>query len=127
MDAESAARVYGKTRKEVESSSSELRAKAETGVPITPTQLTLGTYLQEWLTQIVAQRVRPNTLAAYRFHVERYLVPDLGDRKPGRLTAREIRLLPRSAETARPWGADDPLRARDTASGAGGRHAGGAD
>ena len=85
-------RVYAKTRKEVEDKLVELRSKAETGVPLTPTKLTLAVYLQEWLTQIVAQRVRPNTLAGYTFHVDRYLVPDLGDRKLGRLTAREIRL-----------------------------------
>lgn len=82
-------RIYGRTRKEVEDKLVELRSKAEAGAPLTPTGLTLGVYLQEWLTQIVAQRVRPNTLAGYRFHVERYLVPDLGGRKLGRLTARE--------------------------------------
>ena len=51
-----------KTCKDVEERLVELRAKAESGVPLTPTRLTLGTYLEEWLTQIVAHRVRPNTL-----------------------------------------------------------------
>lgn len=85
-------RVYGKTRKEAETKLVELRSKAETGVPMTPAHLTVEAYLNEWLRQIVAPRVRPNTLAAYRFHVDRYLVPDLGGRRLGKLTAREVRL-----------------------------------
>lgn len=85
-------RVYGKTRKEVEEKFVELRTKAEANVPITPAHLTLEPYLREWLSQIVVTRVRPNTLAAYQFHVDRYLAPDLGTRKLGRLTAREVRL-----------------------------------
>jgi integrase len=83
---------YGKTRQDVERRLVEVRSKAEAGVPMTPSRLTLGAYLEEWLTQIVAPRVRPNTLAAYRFHVERHLTPDLGARKLGKLTAREVRL-----------------------------------
>jgi integrase len=68
------------------------------GVPLTPSKLTVGVYLREWLDQIVSRRVRPNTLAAYTFNVERYLVPGLGDRKLGRLTAREVRLFLDSLE-----------------------------
>lgn len=85
-------RVYGKTRKEAEDKLVELRRKSEIGVPMTPSHLTLGAYLQEWLTQIVSQRVRANTLSGYTFHVDKYLVPDLGPRKLGKLTAREVRL-----------------------------------
>jgi len=85
-------RIYGKTRKEVEAKMVELRSKAETGVPLTPVHLTVEAYLNEWLSQVVVQRVRPNTLAAYAFYTDRYLVPDLGSRRLGRLTAREVRL-----------------------------------
>ena len=85
-------RIYGRTRAEVETKLVELRSKAEAGAPLTPSQLTVEAYLNEWLAQIVAPRVRPNTLSAYRFHVERYLTPDLGSRRLGKLTAREVRL-----------------------------------
>jgi integrase len=84
--------VDGRTRQDVERQLAAVRAKVEAGAPMTPSRLTLGAYLQEWLAQIVAQRVRPNTLAAYRFHVERHLVPDLGKHKLGTLTARDVRL-----------------------------------
>jgi integrase len=48
--------------------------------------------LTEWVDQIVAARVRPNTLAAYRYHIDRYLRPDLGGKRLAQLTARELRL-----------------------------------
>ena len=57
-----------------------------------PATLTLEAYLREWLTQIVAVRVRGNTLSGYQFHIDRYLAPDLGRKTLGRLTAREVRL-----------------------------------
>jgi len=83
---------YAVTREEAEAKRAELLAKAERGVPITPSQLTLQGYLDEWLSQVVSDRVRPNTLTAYRHYVERYLNTDLGKKKLGRLSAREVRL-----------------------------------
>ncbi len=85
-------RLYAKTKAEANDRLAELRGKVEAGVPLTPGQLTVEQYLREWLGQIVAHRVRPNTLAAYAFNAERYLIPDLGSRRLGRLTAREVRL-----------------------------------
>jgi integrase len=84
--------VYGKTRAQAEEKLVALRSKSESGVPLTPSHLTVEAYLNEWLNQIVAPRVRPNTLKAYRFHADRYLIPDLGRQKLGKLTAREFRL-----------------------------------
>ncbi|MFC6695955.1 tyrosine-type recombinase/integrase [Nocardioides daphniae] len=84
--------VYGKTRKEAETKLADLRSKSDNGVPIPSTQLTLERFLGEWLEQIVAPRVRPNTLSHYAFHIDKYLVPDLGTRQLGKLTAREVRL-----------------------------------
>lgn len=83
---------YGWTRKEVERKMSELRDRSDAGGVITPVTLTLEAYLKEWLEQIVAVRVRPNTLAAYRYNADRYLVPDLGARRLVHLSARELRL-----------------------------------
>jgi integrase len=54
--------------------------------------LTVGRYLREWLDQVVVQRVRPNTLAGYRYHVDRYLVPGLGRRRVARLSGRDVRI-----------------------------------
>ena len=84
--------VYGKTRAEALAALDELRALQRSGRPVPPGQLTLRTYLAEWLDLVVADRVRPSTLVAYRHYVERYLAPDLGDKKLAALTARELRI-----------------------------------
>lgn len=84
--------VYAWTRKEVDRKLADLRDRSEDGRVITPVRLTLEAYLEEWLTQIVAVRVRPNTLAAYRYNAERYLFPDLGRKRLATLSARELRL-----------------------------------
>lgn len=83
---------YGRTRKDVEKKMTEVRDRSEAGAPITPLRLTIEAYLNEWLTQIVAVRVRGNTLAAYRYNADRYLIPDLGRTKLVHLTARDLRL-----------------------------------
>ncbi len=84
--------ISGRTRKEVENRMTELRQRSDAGRVIAPADLTLGAYLDEWLAQIVAVRVRPNTLAAYRYNAERYLIPDLGEQRLAALSARELRL-----------------------------------
>lgn len=84
---------YGPTRAVVEGHLVEARAKVEAGRPMPPSQLTLAAFLKEWLDTIVAKRVRPNTLAAYRFNVDTYLVPELGSRRLRRLSARDVRLF----------------------------------
>lgn len=86
-------RVYGKTKAEALRKLDELRREVASGTPITPRHLTLGAYLQEWLNQVAAPRVRASTLTAYRHSVNRYLTPGLGDVPLGRLTAREVRLF----------------------------------
>ena len=84
--------IYGTTRQDVEQQLVELRRRSEAGAPITPLDLTVGAYVEEWLTQVVSLRVRANTLAGYRYHADRYLLPDLGSRSLARLTARDVRL-----------------------------------
>jgi integrase len=84
--------VYGKTEDEVETKLRELRDRESQGAPIAPAALTLERYLREWLSQIVSVRVRANTLAHYKFQVDKYLAPDLGKKSLGRLTAREVRM-----------------------------------
>jgi integrase len=84
--------VYAATRREVAQKIAELRERSDVGRPIAPVSLTLEAFLNEWLTQIVAVRVRANTLNAYKYNIERYLIPDLGRKKLATLSARELRL-----------------------------------
>jgi integrase len=83
--------VYGRSPTEVEQKLVELRRKEDQGVATPPPGLTLAKYLEEWVTQVAAPRVRASTLAAYRYQIDRFLVPDLGSKRVGRLTARDVR------------------------------------
>ncbi|HEY3503740.1 MAG TPA: tyrosine-type recombinase/integrase [Actinocatenispora sp.] len=85
--------VYGKSRTEVEGKLAKLRDMADQGMPITPGTLTVGQYLTEWVEQVAVKRVRPNTLRSYRLNIDRYLIPNLGKKKLGKLSAREVRMF----------------------------------
>lgn len=84
--------VYGATEREVEKEIAALLEREERGRRSAPLDLTVETYLREWLDQIVVHRVRANTLAAYRFQIERYLIPDLGRKRLHALSPRELRI-----------------------------------
>ncbi|MFC5175592.1 tyrosine-type recombinase/integrase [Nocardioides taihuensis] len=84
--------VSGATKREVEKKIAELVEREAAGRRLAPAALTLEVYLREWLDQVVAHRVRENTLAAYRFQAERYLIPDLGRKRLSGLSARDLRL-----------------------------------
>ncbi len=84
--------VTGATQREVEAKISELLDREALGRRTAPADLTVEGYLREWLSQIVVHRVRANTLAAYRFQAERYLIPDLGRKRLSALSARDLRL-----------------------------------
>jgi hypothetical protein len=68
-----------------------IRQQVRSGTPVAPAGLTLAEYLTEWLDQAAAPRVRASTLYGYRNSVNRYLIPRLGRRKLGALTARDVR------------------------------------
>lgn len=84
--------LSGETKREVEARISRLLEGEGNGRRVAPADLTVETYLREWLAQIVALRVRANTLAAYRFQADRYLIPDLGRKRLASLSARDLRL-----------------------------------
>ncbi len=84
--------VTGTTKREVEKRLAELIDREAAGRRTAPADLTVETYLREWLGQVVVHRVRQNTLAAYRFQAERYLIPGLGRKRLASLSARDLRL-----------------------------------
>jgi integrase len=83
--------VYGDSPETVEEKLVQLRQQVRSGTPVAPAGLTLAEYLTEWLDQVAAPRVRASTLYGYRNSSERYLIPRLGRRKLGALTARDVR------------------------------------
>lgn len=85
--------IYAKTREELEEKRSALLAAVARNDPIPPAKLTVGVYLAEWLEHVAMPRVRPTTWRSYRRCVEDYLIPGLGTRRLGQLSAREVRMF----------------------------------
>lgn len=85
--------VYGDSPEAVEDELVRIRKQVKSGTPIAPAGLMLGQYLGEWVEQVAAPRVRPTTARSYRDLVAKYLVPRLGRKKLGSLTARDVRLF----------------------------------
>lgn len=81
--------LYGKTK-------SEVIKKREAALKKAPAKrsgqtYTVATWLTEWLDQIAAPTLKPQTLASHRSKVNAYLIPLLGKNKLERLTAAHIR------------------------------------
>ena len=56
-------------------------------------KVTLGEYLERWLTEEAGVRVRPRTLEGYEGHLRRYVIPRIGSVKLSALSARQVRSL----------------------------------
>lgn len=85
--------VYGASREAVRTKLLALMVSVEKGLPISDGKETVGGYLSGWLTDVAAKRVRGNTLAGYRTNVDRHIVPKVGRRKLGKLTAADVRVM----------------------------------
>ena len=77
-------------------------------------RMTLGQWLDRWLTEYKAGTVRPGTLEGYRRYIEYYIKPQLGDKQISLLSQQDIqrmyhRLKRRGASTSiLRWGISSP-------------------
>jgi integrase len=82
--------LYGKTRQEVgRKLSAALQAK-EKGLPPPRDTVTVGAFLQDWVTVSAMPRVRSSTWDSYESIVRFHLVPALGKRALTKLTPRDV-------------------------------------
>jgi integrase len=103
-------RVVRATRVEVVDALDRLRREAAGGV-VPDTKRTLADYLDWWLVNVKAPRLKPYSLRQYRAEMESYVIPQLGHFKLGRITPGHIQgwmttmqgfgLKPRSVNNAR--------------------------
>src|SRR5829696_8110775 len=84
-------RVYGRTRSEVFAKLAELQQKSRSGLPAISGQVTIATYLNEWLETVAKPSVRPSTFYSYRLYVQDHLIPALGNKRLTRLTPTDVR------------------------------------
>ncbi|MCM0622455.1 tyrosine-type recombinase/integrase [Nocardioides bruguierae] len=85
--------VSGVSKREVELAVGKLVQEENRGRRQAPRAMTIETYMDEWLHQIVVHRVRPTTHKTYVFMVNRYIVPGIGKTKIDAITARQLRLF----------------------------------
>ncbi|WP_432051115.1 tyrosine-type recombinase/integrase [Verrucosispora sp. NA02020] len=91
--------VQGPTEKVVTAKVRALEAKREAGsVTSAGKSPTLGEWLEYWLDNIAARKVRPSTMQGYRSKVSAHLVPGLGAHKVDRLRPEHVEKFYRTCE-----------------------------
>ena len=92
----------GKRRRKVVSSKDKataiaklraLRRQLDEHGDLPTASMTLERWLTHWLDQVAARRVRPRTLANYRYLVTKYVIPALGRHRLDRLAPQHVRAL----------------------------------
>lgn len=81
---------YGATRKEAAEKLHDARQALKLALPVPTGRESLAQFLQRWLTDVAAQRVRPSTLRDYRGDLNRYIVPELGRLKLAEVTPQRV-------------------------------------
>ena len=62
-------------------------------------RMTLGEWLDRWLTEYKAGTVRPGTLKSYRCYIEYYIKPQLGDKQISLISQQDIQRMYRHLKT----------------------------
>lgn len=84
--------LYAKTQAGAIRKLREARKQIDAGVTVTH-GVKLENWLETWLTDVIAARVKPKTLATYRSYVHRYIVPAIGRVRLDKLTTLHVRDL----------------------------------
>ena len=82
-------RTY-KTKREAEAGLAQWLVEIERGTVVEASKMTVGEYLQQWLTTSAQHRVRPTTFESYRKLVRSYILPALGAVPLQRLTPAQV-------------------------------------
>jgi integrase len=86
--------VYGQTKREVLQKLSTLRTAHEHGVDLVAPTLTVGQWLDAWLSEIKGfDGTRPRTLSLYKGLSERYVKPVIGTVRLDKLTPAHVQRL----------------------------------
>lgn len=85
--------ITGKTQKEVSQALKKATSAIDEGMYVEPSKLTLGAWLEIWLSDYISNKVKPNTLKAYRSQIESHIKPSLGATKLQALRTHSIQRL----------------------------------
>lgn len=81
---------YGKTRQEVVNKLHAAQRQLADGLPLPGQRQTVGGFLEVWLRDSAARKVRPRTLERYRQIVQLYLIPRLGRIRLAKLAPADV-------------------------------------
>lgn len=81
---------YGKTRQEVAAKLTEALQKVQAGTYLEPATITLGQWLDKWMTEYKKGQLRPLTYQSYMGTIERHVKPALGRIPLAKLQAHMI-------------------------------------
>lgn len=83
--------VRAKTKSEVLKKLDEARrAHAEGTLDGRNERITVARFLDDWLTTVVPERVRPSTASGYRYQAQKYIVPYLGRARLAKVTVADV-------------------------------------
>lgn len=85
--------VYGKTRREAQERLRAALTAADHGIRPAVSRVTVGAWLEEWLSTSVEQRCRPATIASYRATVRLYIAPAIGRIPLSKLTPEDVQRM----------------------------------
>jgi integrase len=81
---------FGKSHREVAEKLAKAQVAARAGLVVPGERLTVATYLDNWLRDVVAPSVRPRTYETYEMIVRVHLKPGLGRHRLSGLTAAQV-------------------------------------
>lgn len=86
--------LTGKTRAEVTAKVRAMERRRDQGIASASGRgPTLAEWLEHWLEQIAARRVRPRTLESYRTTVRRHIVPSIGAQRLAKLQPEQVEAM----------------------------------
>ncbi len=84
---------YGKTYEEVRAKLVDATKKRDENVPLGDGRMTVESYLDMWLEQVVKRECKPLTYATYKSVVDNHLKKGIGKAKLAKLTPAQVRSL----------------------------------
>lgn len=86
-------RRYARTKADAERLEREMLQVRDSGYPVPPRDLTVGAYLEQWLTTVDTSDRKESTKTNYRSFTTRVLIPQIGHRKLADLHQRHVNTM----------------------------------
>jgi integrase len=78
------------SKRAAESHLAKWLTEIESGAVVLPDTSTVGDLLDTWLVTVAAHKLRPSSLAGYRYTIDRYIKPNIGAVRAQRLTPIQV-------------------------------------